>query len=938
MSLAAGATLGPYAIVGQIGAGGMGEVYKAKDTRLNRTVAVKVLPAHFSQDVEMKQRFEREAQTVAGLNHPNICVLYDVGRERPAPDAEPVDFIVMEFLDGQSLANRLGGGAISLDEALEIAIQIADALEKAHAKGVTHRDLKPGNVMLAESGAKLLDFGLAKLRQTGASVASSLSAIRTPTATTPGTILGTMQYMAPEQLGGDDADARSDIFAFGAMLYEMLTGRRAFEGKSQAHLIAAIVSLQPDPISKTQPSVPPVLDFLVERCLEKDPQHRLQTATDLVHELRWIAGGGTEGGVPIGMRSRRRALAARLALAGAVALALGAAAFAVMAPKKTGAIEATRFAVDVPDMPAPEALAISPDGRRIAYAARDGGGTALFSRPLDTEGTTKLPGTEGASRLFWSPDSRWIAFFSGGHLKRVESEGGPARNVAETSVLLGGTWNAAGEILFGSDKGLQRVLAAGSPPARVTLKADGKELSDAREPYFLPDGRHFLFLAGSGEDAAIYAGALDSTDAKRVVAAESNPVYAAPGYLLYHRDGTLYAQRFDAAKNALAPDSVRVADGLPHSQGGAAPFAASHSGVLVYRSPADRTVAPLADAGRTDGGVGSPPPLSWWSRDGQVAPASSPARWIGVDLSPDGKRIAAHRHDGAGGDVWVFDVGEQTPTRFTFDGAQDNSSPIWSPDGLRIAFASRRNGKWGLYTKVADNTRAEELVVETEFPAIPMSWSPDGKRLVYSVVDPKTGGDVWSVAVDGDGTPQKPAAILQTPADERNPQVSPDGQWLAYSSNETGRSEVYVRPFPQGPGRIQVSVDGGVYPRWRRDSRELYFLNLVSMGGMMASELRVTGASIARTVPRRLGQTFFVSQTHAGGAHHAFAVAADGERFLIPQFSGLADGFGGSIAAMFGAVNQAIAADRSGRGNLGAGGDDLPITVVLDWTAVAGGR
>jgi Tol biopolymer transport system component len=934
MSIAAGATLGPYAIVGQIGAGGMGEVYKAKDTRLNRTVAVKVLPAHFSQDAEMKQRFEREAQTVAGLNHPNICVLHDVGRERPAPDAEPVDFIVMEFLDGQSLATRLAGGAIPLDEALEIAIQIADALEKAHAKGVTHRDLKPGNVMLTESGAKLLDFGLAKLRQTGTRVPSPLSAVRTPTATTPGTILGTMQYMAPEQLGGEDADARSDIFAFGAVLYEMLTGRRAFEGKSQAHLIAAIVSLQPDPISKTNASVPPVLDFLVERCLEKDPQYRLQTATDLVHELRWIAGGGTEGGVSIGSRSRRRALAARVALAGAVALALGAGAFAVMAPKKSGPTEATRFAIDVPEMPMPEALAISPDGRRVAYAARDGGGTALFSRPLDTEGVTKLPGTEGAGRLFWSPDSRWIAFFSGGHLKRVESDGGPARNVAETSVLLGGTWNAAGEILFGSDNGLQRVLAAGSPPSRLTLKAGGKELADAREPYFLPDGRHFLFLAGSGEDAAIYAAALDSAEATRIVAAESNPVYAAPGFLLYHRDGTLYAQRFDAAKLALDVDSVRLADGLPHAQTGAAAFAASQSGALLYKNAALRTVAPAADGARVDGGIGAPPALSWWSRDGQSVAASSPARWIGVDLSPDGKHIAAHRHDADGGDVWLFDVGEQTPTRFTFDGTQDNSSPIWSPDGLRIAFASHRNDKWGLYTKVADNTRGEELVVETEAPAIPMSWSPDGKQLVYSMVDSKTSGDVWSVAVDAGGSAQKPVPILQTAADERNPQVSPDGQWLAYSSNETGRSEIYVRPFPQGPGRIMVSVDGGVYPRWRRDSRELYFMNLVSIGGMMAAELRVTGASIARNVPRRLGQTYFVSQTHAGGAHHAFAVSADGQRFLIPQFGGLADGFGGSIAAMFGAVNQSIAADRSGRAGLAAN-NDTPITVVLDWTAAA---
>jgi dipeptidyl aminopeptidase/acylaminoacyl peptidase len=536
--------------------------------------------------------------------------------------------------------------------------------------------------------------------------------------------------------------------------------------------------------------------------------------------------------------------------------------------------------------------------------------------------------------LFWSPDSRWIAFFSDGRLKRVESEGGPARNVAETSALLGGSWNAAGEIVFGSDKGLQRVLAAGSPPSRVTLTADGKELADAREPYFLPDGRHFLFLAGGGEDAAIYAAALDSAEATRVVAAESNPVYAAPGYLLYHREGTLYAQPFDADGLALQGDAFRIADGLPHVETGAAAFAASQSGALLYKNAANRSLAPVASGARTDGGIGGPPPLSWVSRGGQTQAASAPARWIGVDVSPDGRQIAAHRHDPDGGDIWLFDVGEQTPTRFTFDGAQDNSSPIWSPDGLRIAFASRRNGKWGLYTKVADNTRAEELVIETDSPAIPMSWSPDGKRLVYSMNDPKTSGDVWSAAVNAGDTPPDVVPVLRTPADERNPQVSPDGRWLAYSSNETGRSEIYVRPFPQGPGRIQVSVDGGVYPRWRRDGRELYFLNLLSMGGMMAAELRVNGASIARTVPQRLGQTYFVTQVHAGGTHHAFAVSGDGERFLMPQFSGLADGFGGNVATMFISINQAIAGDRNGRA-AASGGSDLPLTVVLDWATTA---
>jgi Tol biopolymer transport system component len=934
MPLDAGTQLGPYAILAQIGAGGMGEVYKATDTRLSRTVAVKVLPSHFSYDPEMKQRFDREARTVAGLNHPHICTLHDIGRERPSPDADPVDFIVMEYLDGETLALRLSRGALPLAEALKVGIQIADALEKAHAQGVTHRDLKPGNVMLTEGGAKLLDFGLAKLRQptTASSPSSSVTSPVTPSATTPGTILGTMQYMAPEQLEGQEADARTDIFAFGAVLYEMLTGRKAFEGKSQPHLIAAIVSVQPDPISKSVPAVPPVLDFLVQRCLEKDPDHRLQTATDLVHDLRWIAGGGTEGRVPISTR-RRRVNVSRVALAAAVLLALVMAGLVFLGPRAVQATEATRFAIDVPDMPIPEAVAISPDGRTVAYSARDAGATAVFVRPLDVDEATRLPGTDGAGRLFWSPDSRWIAFFADGRLKRVEAEGGPAQNVTETPDLIGGSWNADGEILFASSQGLQRVLAAGGQSAPVTLTSEGEPLAQPREPYFLPDGRRFLFLAGSGEDAAIYAAALDSPDATRLVAAESNAAYAEPGHLLYHRQGTLYAQRFDEGGLSLDGEAIRMADGLPVGTTGAAAFSASSAGVLIYRNNAVREAPPPASGGDT--GIGPPPPILWVGRDSRTEPAADAARWIGVDLSPDGRRIAAHRHDPDGGDIWVFNVGEQTPTRFTFEAGQDNSMPVWSPDGQRIAFASRRSGTWGLYTKVADNTRAEELVIETELPAVPMSWSPDGNRLVYSMTGSDTAGDIWSVSPGAESAERKGTPLVRTVADERNPQVSPDGRWLAYSSNETGRSEIYIRPFPDGPGRIQVSVDGGVYPRWRRDSRELYFMNLVSFGGMMASEIRVSGSSIQREVPRRLFQTNFASQPHAGGSHHAYAMTADGQRFLIPGFENPVAAFG-SPQALGAAVISSIIADRraaSGAASLGA-----PIIVLVNWPAAAGGQ
>jgi Tol biopolymer transport system component len=933
MPLESGARLGPYAVVAQIGAGGMGEVYKATDTRLNRTVAVKVLPAHFSHDHEMKQRFDREAQTIAGLNHPHICILHDVGRASPSPEAEPVDYLVMEYLEGETLADRLARGGLPLDEALPVAIEIADALEKAHAKGVTHRDLKPGNVMLTGAGAKLLDFGLAKLRQQApVSQASSLTVPVSPSATTPGTILGTMQYMSPEQLEGLEADARTDLFAFGAVLYEMVTGRKAFQGKSQPHLIAAIVSTQPDPIAKALPSTPPALDFLVRRCLEKNPDERLQTAVDLVQELRWIKAGSTRT-APVAT-SRRRITPARIALAAAVVLALVTAGLALTAPGATGPTEATRFTIDVPEMPVPEAVAISPDGRTVAYSGRDGGSTAVFVRPLDVGASQKLPGSEGAGRLFWSPDSRWIAFFAGGRLKRVEAAGGPAQNVSETPDLLGGSWNADGDIVFGSKDGLHRVLAAGGQPTAMMVTADGKPLAQPREPYFLPDGRHFLFLAGSGDkdgDAAIYAAALDSPDATRVVAAASNPAYVEPGYLLYHRDGTLYAQPFDAGARSLRGDAVRITDGLPIGASGAAAFAVSSGGVLVYRNNAVRQVAPAADTPTTDTGIGTLPPLLWATADGNTEAAGGAARWIGVDLSPNGRQFAAHRHDSDGGDIWVFDVGEQTPTRLTFDAGQDNSMPVWTPDGRSIAFASRRNGKWGLYTKLADNSRAEELVVETEFPAMPMSWSPDGKRLVYSTRHPKTAADIWNVSLDGQPGKGQTMPLLETDADERTPQVSPDGRWLAYSSNETGRSEIYIRPYPDGPGRIQVSVNGGVYPRWRRDGQQIFFLNLLSAGGMMTSDVRVTGASIQRSVPRRLFQSNFVTQSHAGGAHHAYAVSADGQRFLIPQFDSIAGAFGNNTGLMFNAIVADLAADRR---QTGAGGlTAFPITVVLDWTA-----
>lgn len=931
MPLQAGTKLGPYEILTPIGAGGMGEVYKAADTRLNRTVAIKVLPPHFSDNPEMKQRFEREAQTIAGLNHPNICTLYDVGRQ------DGTDFLVMEYLEGETLAEKLARGALPLDAALKIGIAIADALDKAHGMGITHRDLKPGNVMLTESGAKLLDFGLAKLSQQAqtpgtSSSAGTIAGSQPISATTPGTILGTMQYMAPEQLEGQEADARTDIFAFGAVLYEMITGKRAFDGRSQALLIASIMSVDPDPISKTQSATPPALDYVVKRCMVKDPEQRLQTAWDLMCQLEWIAEGGTETGMPSALsgRGRRRGMLAKAALAVAAVLVAVMALPTYRYYSDTAVVEETHFLISVPDMPVSEAVSISPNGRTIAYSARDSSSTFVFTRPINSEASTKIAGTEGAGRLFWSPDNKSIAFFAGGKLKRVEAAGGAPQNICETPDLAGGTWNADNVILFASSKGLQRVVATGGEPMAVTAPGGAKKM---QEPFFMPDGNHYLYVS----EGAIYVGLLDSAEATKLVIAQSNAAYVEPGYLLFHREGTLYAQPFNSRKLTLSGEPRRLADRIPFGPDGAAAFAASNTGVLLYRNNPQT----VADTGSVQAGIAFPAePLLWLDRNGsKTEQAAAPAGYAGLDLAPDGKRAAVHRHDPNGGDIYIFEAGNDTPAKFTFDASQDNSMPVWSTNGDRIAFASKRNGKWGLYLKVADNSRMEELLLESESPVTPMSWSPDGKDLVYWNENPKTGGDILAIPVMGD---RKPVAILQTPADERNPPVSPDGKWIAYSSNESGRSEVYIKQFPEGPAKTQVSVNGGVYPRWRRDGRELYFLSLISLGEMMASDIRISGSSVQREVPHALFQSVFVTSPHTGGQYNAYAVSANGQRFLVPQYETPQTLFASAVigrgrGATLTAVLPAIVGDRhASTGPVSS--SSAPITVVLNWTAGLKGK
>ena len=885
MPLGPGTRLGPYEIQSAIGAGGMGEVYQARDTRLDRVVAIKIVSSEIGSSPELRERFEREARTVASLNHPHICTLHDVGHQ------DGTDFLVMEYLEGETLEQRLKKGALPLEQALQIGIQIAGALDKAHRAGIVHRDLKPGNIMLVGPAgrrggplgppvAKLLDFGLAK-RTAPAVAAQGLSMLPTtpPNLTAQGTILGTFQYMAPEQLEGRDADARTDIFAFGSVVYEMVTGRKAFEGKSQVGLIGAILEREPVPISTIQPSAPPALDRILQRCLAKDPDERWQSAGDLAAQLTWVGemaaspivapAAAAETSAKAARASRVMALAAVLLVA-AIGLGLTALSFYLA----LGEAPVLRFSVSPPEKASFEATmgggsfvpTVSPDGRRLAFTATDASTTRIWVRALDTLDAQPLQGTDGASHPFWTPDSRSIAFFAQGKLKRIDVAGGPPVTLCDAAIGRGGTWNRDGVILFAAavTGTIYRVGAGGGEPVAVTKPVS---TGGHRLPSFLPDGHHFVFLsietAGSPE---VLVGALDSTDSTRLLAADSNALYSAPGELLFVRQGTLLRQLFDVTTLELSGDPSPVAEQVAVSNF-AGSFSVSDTGVLAYRG------------GRgTTGNV----QLAWFDRTGKlVETVGAPGPIRGVDVSPDGKRVAVHRHDGNGGDVWLLDLGRRgTMTRFTFDASQDNANPIWSPDGSRIVFGSQRNGKWGLYQKAANGTGAEQLLVESDLPKVPMAWSPDGKLLAYVVNNSKTAVDLWILPFGGD---RKPSPLLQTQFVESHPQISPNGKWIAYWSIESGKAEVYVRPFPTGDGKWQISANGGIFMRWRPNGSEIFYMTTGSLGKLMSVKVNPAGPTFEYGDPTELFDSGYVDFVHGGGSYHTYAVSPDGQRFLIPR-------------------------------------------------------
>jgi Tol biopolymer transport system component len=880
MALSAGTRLGPYEVVAALESGGMGEVYRARDTRLDRAVAIKVVATELAADPQLRERFEREARAIAALNHPNICTLHDVGHEGD------VAFLVMELLEGETLASRLERGPIPLDRAVEYAIQIASALDRAHRAGIVHRDLKPGNIMLTKSGAKLLDFGLAKRAEPVVSTgALSLLPTTPPNLTAQGAILGTFQYMAPEQLEGAEADARTDIFAFGTVAYEMVTGRKAFEGKSQVGLIGAILEREPTPASTLQPSCPAALDRVLQRCLAKDPDERWQSAGDLSAQLKWIAdketstASGTSAVAGTSAQKSNRLWMAAAALLSLVAAGGSVAAFYFY---RTGGTQPVlRFTVPAPDNGLFDASqigfipAVSPDGTRLAFTARDAVGVIqVWIRQLDTLSARPLQGTEGAAFPFWSPDGRSIGFFSQNKLKRIDIAGGPPLTLCDAVAGRGGAWSPDGVILFApSGTGsLFRVAAGGGDPVAVTKPADGQ--SGHRFPSFLPDGRHFLYVGSrsTGGSDGIFSGSLETAESTRVVAADSHAVYSPSGELLFIRDGTLLRQPFDATTRTVSGDPTPVAEQVAVGNSLGA-FSISQNGVLAYR----------AGSG-TSGNV----QLSWFDRTGKlIQNVGGPGPFRGVDLSPDGRRIALHRHEGNGGDLWLFDLARRgTLSRFTFEATQDNAAPIWSPDGSRIAYGSLRDGKWGVYAKAADGTGREELFVESELPKMPMSWSPDGRFLIYWLIDPKTGADQWVLPTSGD---KKPSPLLQTSFGESHPQVSPNGRWMSYHSNETGRPEIYVRSFPSGDGKFQISSGGGSFARWRADGKELFYLSSASFGKLLSVTVNATDTGFQYGDPAELFESGYINFTH-GLNYHTFAVSPDGQRFLIPRPEGMADG------------------------------------------------
>lgn len=862
MALSPGTRLGPYTIVAPVGAGGMGEVYRATDTRLDRTVAVKVLPEHLSDNPRLQQRFEREARALAGLSHPHVCTLHDVGHE------DGVRFLVMELLEGETLAARLKRGPLSFDQLVSNGIEIADALDVAHRRGIVHRDVKPGNIMVTKAGIKLFDFGLAReMPHVTADLPGETAetVTRRPPVTAEGTILGSLNYMAPEQLKGQETDSRTDMFALGVVLYEMATGARAFDADSRAGVIAAILTAEPRSMATLRPEIPPALARAIDRCLAKDPEDRWQSARDLMLELEWIAGAGSE---ERGKSTARSLWPQWLAWIVSLVLAVALLLVAMTSNRPGKKPPVARLSMSLPEGVVGAFTRVSPDGRTLAFSAFSGGQRQLWLRPLDSLSARPLPGTEGAHSPFWSPDSRHLGFFADGKLKKIDVSGGPPQILCDApGPFKMGTWSRNGTILFNVTEtpeyqGIFRVSDAGGMATPMTILDESERELFAAWPSFLPDGRHFVFLCGHQSKPDIKGrglciASLDSGKARTLLNLQSGSraEYAPPGYLLYTRNGALVAHPFDTDELKLHGEPVMLAERIEsYGPMGLDSFSVSESGVLVY--------------GTEDSNLSR---LEWRDRSGrtvkQVGPISA---YLDLSLSPDDKRLAVVLVDPQNnrGGVWFIELDRDVITRFT-TGDTTETLALWSPDGRQIVFSAADRAPPFMHIKDVTGGEAEVLLPSRGTLQGATGWSRDGRHILYGDRDPDTGWDIWVLPLAGE---RQPIPYLQTPFQEFFATFSPDGNWVAYTSDESGQQEIYVQPFQGSGEKRRVSTGGGYLPRWRRDGKELFYL--AADNHLMAVPV-TSGASFTS------GTALSLFPIEPTGVIRPYDVSADGQRFIV---------------------------------------------------------
>jgi serine/threonine protein kinase/Tol biopolymer transport system component len=861
MTLPTNKQLGPYEILSPLGAGGMGEVWRARDTRLNRDVAIKVLPESFAQDADRLRRFEQEARATSALNHPNILTVYDIGNYEGSP------YIVTELLEGAELRELMRQGTINQRRAVDYARQIAEGLAAAHERGIVHRDLKPENLFVTTDGrVKILDFGLAKLRPPQA---KSTEAPTQKMITDPGTVMGTVGYMAPEQVCGKETDNRSDIFAFGVILYEMLSGQPPFSGDSGVEVMNAILKEDPPELDESNKQINPQLTNILRRCLEKRPGQRFQSASDLGFAL--AAASTTSSSrleIAPALPAHKRERLVWLAIASLLGILGFAGAYFIRDPVTNDA-RVMKFSIPPPEKTSFESIAVSPDGRHLAFTAATGGKVQLWVRAFDSIEARALTGTHGARALFWSPDSRFIGFFADDKLKKIEATGGPAQTLCDAPLPLSGAWSRNGVILFGqSGIGLSRISDKGGEVTAVTTLDRSRQEIAHGSPTFLPDGRHFFFDIASGqkETRGVYLGSLDGTLKRRLLEEVTGIKYTAAargGWLVFGRDGALLARPFDIGRLDFTGEQLILSDkvGRDNFFDSYSTFSLSDNGVLVFDPSIERRRRQYR----------------WVDRRGQQFNLLDvPAGLFNIWLSPDEKRFIADRTDPQTNtfDLWLFELAGGTEQRFTLDPA-DDFSPVWSPDGSRIVWASTREDVVAnLYQRAANLAGEPKPLWKSDQSKIPTDWSRDGRFIIYHQYDPKTKFDVWVFPLTGSDE-AKPIPTVKTEANEMAGSLSPDGHWLAYVSNASGRHEIYVQSFPDGGGKRQVSTGGGNSPRWRRDGKELFYY--AEDGKLMAAPVR-SGESF------ETGAAVSLFEFRAGTPPAAFTpyvVKDDGQRFLI---------------------------------------------------------